>query len=165
MLARARKRFPEVRYVKKSLQEMDFHEMFAGAICMDAMEHICPEDWPGILKGFQTSLKAGGVLYFTLEPADAGEVEAAYERARAGGLPVVPGELADEVDASYERVKALGGQDAPGELADVAVYHYYPSLAQVQDWIGQAGLTVEEVGVGSDYQHILARKQIIEQKS
>ena len=50
MLARAREhfppeQFPQVRYEKMGLQEMDFHEEFEGAICMDAMEHICPGHW------------------------------------------------------------------------------------------------------------------------
>jgi 2-polyprenyl-3-methyl-5-hydroxy-6-metoxy-1,4-benzoquinol methylase len=64
MLARAREHFPGARYEKIGLQEMDFREEFDGAICMDAMEHICPEDWPVILRGFQAALKPGGVLYF-----------------------------------------------------------------------------------------------------
>jgi cyclopropane fatty-acyl-phospholipid synthase-like methyltransferase len=64
MLARARERFPEAQYQKMGLQELDFHEAFDGAICMDAMEHVCPEDWPGIMKGFRETLKPDGVLYF-----------------------------------------------------------------------------------------------------
>ena len=52
MLARAREHFPEAQYEKISLQEMDFREAFDGIICMDAMEHVCPEDWPGILRKF-----------------------------------------------------------------------------------------------------------------
>ena len=43
MLARAREHFPENRHEKMGLQEMDFHEVFDGAICMDAavMMHSC----------------------------------------------------------------------------------------------------------------------------
>jgi SAM-dependent methyltransferase len=159
MLARARERFPGARYEKMGLQEMYFREEFDGVICMDAMEHICPEDWPGILQGFREALKPGGVLYFTLDLAEAGELEAAYERAKGRGLPVVFGEVADEVDAAYERVKALGHTVVSGELADVAVYHYYPSLEQVRAWIGQAGLTIEEEGTGNGYQHFVSRKK------
>ena len=47
MLARAKEHFPEVRYIEMALQEMHFRETFDGVICMDAMEHICPEDYPG----------------------------------------------------------------------------------------------------------------------
>jgi SAM-dependent methyltransferase len=156
MLARARERFPEARYEKLGLQEMDFREAFDGVIGIDAMEHVCPEDWPGIMKGFGEALKPGGVLYFTVEVPDTEEVKASYERAKAMGLPVVSGELADEVEASYERVKALGG--VPGELADVAVYHYYPSPEQARAWIGQAGLVIEEEGTGNGYEHFVVRK-------
>jgi SAM-dependent methyltransferase len=136
MLARARERFPEVRYEKLGLQEMDFQAAFEGAICIDAMEHVPPEDWPGILHGFREALKPGGVLYFTLELAEAEEVAAAYERAKKMGLPVVLGELVDE-----------------------DVYHYYPGVERVRAWIGEAGLAVEAEGTGNGYVHFVVRKE------
>ena len=70
MLARAREQFPEIRYEKMGLQEMDFHEVFDGAICMDAMEHIPPEDYPVILRKFQEALKPGAPLNVTGTPGD-----------------------------------------------------------------------------------------------
>jgi cyclopropane fatty-acyl-phospholipid synthase-like methyltransferase len=158
MLRRARERFPKARYEKIGLQEMDFREAFDGVICMDALEHVCPEDWPGILQNFQEALKPGGVLYFTVELPDANEVEAAYQRAQALGLPVVPGELADQVDEACERIKALGRPVTPEDLAGEAVYHYYPSLEQVRAWLGQAGLAIEEEGMGNGYEHFVMRK-------
>lgn len=159
MLDRARERFPEAKYKKMGLQEMDFHEEFDGAICMDAMENICPEDWPGIMKRFQEALKPGGVLYFTVEAPDKEEVEASYKRATAMGLPVVVGELADEVEAAYQQITALKSAEIPGELAGRAVYHYYPSKEQVRAWIEQAGLAVEEEGTGNGYDHFVVRKK------
>jgi hypothetical protein len=51
-------------------------------------------------------LKPGGVLYFTLD-LGGDYVEEAYERAKALGLPVVFGEVADKVEEAYEWVKAL----------------------------------------------------------
>jgi SAM-dependent methyltransferase len=163
MLAQARKHFPEVRYEKIGLQEMDFREEFDGAICMDAMEHICPEDWPGILRGFWKALKPGGVLYFTEGLEDAVAVEEAYKRAKKRGLPVVFGEVADQVEEASERAVVYG------EVTDVSVYHYCPSLEQVRAWIEQAGLTIEEEGQtelaideeGTDnwYEHFVVRKK------
>ena len=160
MLARAREHFPEVRYEKIGLQEMDFREAFDGVICIDAMEHVCPEDWLGILRGFREALKPGGVLYFTLDLAEAGEVEEAYARAKALGLPVVFGEVADVVEEAYERMKALGPPVVSGEVADVAVYHYYPSPVQVRTWLGQAGLAIEEEGTGNGYEHLISKRPI-----
>jgi len=161
MLARARDHFPEARYEKLGMQEIDFREAFDGVICVDAMEHVCPEDWPGILRRFREALKPGGVLYFTVDTtgADKDKVEDAYERAKARGLPVVFGEVADEVEEAYERVKALGPPEVSGELSDVAVYHYHPSLEQVRAWIGQAGLEIEEEGTGNGYEHFVVRKR------
>jgi 2-polyprenyl-3-methyl-5-hydroxy-6-metoxy-1,4-benzoquinol methylase len=157
MLARAREHFPEVRYKKMGLQEIDFREAFDGIICMDAMEHICPEDWPGILRKFQEALKPGGVLYFTVDLAEGDDVEAAYERAKALGLPVVFGEVADKVDEVYEQMKALG--TVPHELADAAVYHYHPSLAQVRTWVEQTGMAIDDEGAGNGYEHFVVRKR------
>lgn len=157
MLARAREHFPEVRYEKMSLQEMDFHEAFDGVICMDAMEHICPEDYPGILRSFQEALKPGGVLYFTADRAEAPDfdLETYYKRAKALGLPVVFGEVADEV--AYEQ--AMERSEVSGEQADIAVYHYYPPLEKVREWIDQAGFAIEEEGEGSGLHHFIVRKR------
>jgi len=162
MLARAREHFPAVRYEKVGLQEMDFREAFDGATCIDALEHVCPEDWPVILRGFQAALKPGGVLYFTVDRRDAeepDELRTAYERAKAQGLPVVYGEVADQVDELYERVKTSGWPALPGELADFSVYHYCPSLEQVRAWLEQAGFAVEEEGPGKWYEHFVVRKR------
>jgi hypothetical protein len=120
------------------------------------MEHVCPEDWPGILRRFHEALKLGGVLYFTVDLAEADEVEAAYERAKALGLPVVLGEVADKVDEAYEQMKALGA--VPYELADAAVYHYHPPLEQVRTWVGQAGMAIDDEGTGNGYEHFVVSK-------
>lgn len=139
VLARAREhfppeQFPQLRYEKVGLQEMDFHEEFDGAICMDAMEHICPEDWPVILRNFSRALKPGAPLYLTADMREAAEIEAAYRNALGMGLPVIYGEIADEVEAAYQQ--ALAG----GEILDQCVYHFCPSLEQIQAWLEQAGL-------------------------
>ena len=157
MLARAREHFPEVQYEKLGLQEMGFHEVFEGTICMDAMEHICPEDYPVILRGFQKALKPDGMLYFTADRAESPdfELEAYYQRAKALGLPVVFGEVADEV--AYEQ--AMAQREVSGEQADIAVYHYYPPLEKVREWIDQAGFAIEEEGEGSGLHHFIVRKR------
>ena len=158
MLRRAKEHFPEIRYEKIGLQEMLFREEFEGVTCMDAMEHVCPEDYPGILRGFQEALKPGGLLYFTVDTSETEEeVEAAYERAKELGLPVVLGEVVDEVEVAYEQVSTE--QPVSGRLSDKAVYHYYPSLEQVRNWIDQAGMTIEAEGTGSGYHHFLVRKK------
>lgn len=155
-------KYPRLRYEQVTLQEMGlrpaFQAAFDGVICIDAMEHVCPEDWPGIMEGFARVLKPGGRLYFTLEEPEGDEIEASYARAKAMGLPVVYGELADEVEAFYQKVAALSGPGVPDELGDPPVYHYYPSLEQARSWISQAGLVIEEEGSGHWYHHFLAIK-------
>jgi 2-polyprenyl-3-methyl-5-hydroxy-6-metoxy-1,4-benzoquinol methylase len=157
MLKKAREHFPLERYPllhykKMSLQEMNFEAAFAGAICMDAMEHICPEDWPAIMHNFQGALKPGGRLYFTADWSEADVLERSYQRAQALGLPVVYGEVVDELESAYEQ--AVEG----GPVVDASVYHFRPPLEQVREWVTQAGLTIEEIGTENEYHHILARK-------
>jgi SAM-dependent methyltransferase len=157
VLRRAKEHFPEVEYKKMALHEMNFREMFDGVICMDAMEHICPEDYPGILRGFQEALKPGGVLYFTADREEEPDfdLEMYFERGKAAGLPVVFGEVADE--AAFER--AMEQPEVSGEQADISVYHYYPPLEKVREWIDQAGLAIEEEGAGSGFHHFVVRKR------
>jgi cyclopropane fatty-acyl-phospholipid synthase-like methyltransferase len=139
MLARAQEKFPEVQFEKIGLQEMNFREVFDGAICIDAMENVSPEDWPGVLSNFHRALKRQGVLYFTaetIEMADENEIKQAYEKALRDGLPVVYGECPDE-----------------------GVYHYHPTNQQVREWVKQAGFEFLKEGNGELwYYHILLRK-------
>jgi 2-polyprenyl-3-methyl-5-hydroxy-6-metoxy-1,4-benzoquinol methylase len=153
----AKEHFPEVEYKKMALQEMNFHEIFDGVICMDAMEHICPEDYPGILSNFQNALKPGGVLYFTADREEEPDfdLKAYFEQGKALGLPIVFGEVVDEI--AFRQV--MEQIDASDELTDRAVYHYYPPLAKVREWIGRAGLIIEEEGAGSGFHHFLTRKK------
>jgi 2-polyprenyl-3-methyl-5-hydroxy-6-metoxy-1,4-benzoquinol methylase len=145
--------FPQLQYEKLGLQEMNFEVAFDGAICMDAMEHICPEDWPGIMRNFQKALKPGGRLYFTVDWEEPDVMESSYQRAQALGFPVVYGEVVDELETAYEQAKA------GGSVLDASVYHFHPPLEQVQAWVTQAGLAIEAVGTGSEYHHILATKE------
>jgi hypothetical protein len=107
---------------------------------MDAIENVCPEDWPLVLGNFHRALKAGGCLYFTaetMENADEAEIRQAFERSRQAGLPVVYGEWPDED----------------------GVYHYHPTNQQVKDWTHQAGFEILKEANGEIwYYHILVRK-------
>jgi cyclopropane fatty-acyl-phospholipid synthase-like methyltransferase len=136
MLARAKERFPAVQFEKVGLQEISYQELFDGATCMDAMEHVSPEDWPLVISNFHRALKEQGYLYFTVEIIEEAELQAAFARGQQLGWPVVYGELADE-----------------------DVYHYYPSLEQVREWLQQAGFVLQREGEGNLYHHFIVRKE------
>lgn len=157
MLKLAKEHFPAVDYRKLALHEIDFHEMFDGVICMDAMEHICPEDYPGILRRFQAALKPAGMLYFTADRAEEPDFDLAFyfAQGQAAGLPIVYGEVADV--AAFQQ--AMAHPDAPDELTDRGVYHYYPPLQQVRDWIDQAGFALVADGAGSGFHHFVVQKR------
>jgi SAM-dependent methyltransferase len=136
MLASARARYPTVQLEKIGLQELAFEEIFDGAICMDAMEHVFPEDWVPVLANLHRALRPHGYLYFTVELDTSERVEEAFTRGRLLGLPVVRGEWVD------------------GE-----VYHYYPPMEQVREWIRQVGFEPVEEGQGDDYHHFIVRRR------
>ena len=135
MLDQAKLKFPSARLEKMGLQEMDFQNVFDGAICMDAMEHVCPEDWLPIFHNFHRALKPSGYFYFTVEIADENDVEQAFQQGQALELPMVH-----------------------GEWINMEVYHFYPSMSQVRDWLRQAGFQNLEEGEGDDYHHFLTRR-------
>ena len=136
MLSRAKAKFPAVQVEKIGLQEMLYDEAFDGIICVDAMEFVFPEDWPVVLRNFYRALRLDGHLYFTVELADANEIQAAFEKGQQMGFPVVYGEWAHE-----------GG------------YHYYPKIEQVKEWVHLARFHPIEETVGDDYHHFLVQKQ------
>ena len=169
LLSHARKLYPAVRYEKMALHEMSFENEFEGAICIEALEHVFPEEWPVILGGFRRALEQGGVLYFTVDTVSEEELERSYERAKAQGLPVVFGEVAEDVEEASAKVIAAGG-DVPGEVSDRSVYHYYPGLERVQKWLDQEQFQIETQGTatyswGTDdayeatYEHFVVRKR------
>lgn len=139
MLARAKEKFPGVPFEKVGLQEIIFREVFDGAICLDAMENVPPEEWALVLGNFHRALKPAGCLYFTIETievSDENELKDAFKRAQAAGLPVIYGENPDE-----------------------GVYHFHPTNQQVRDWCQQAGFEILKEAKGELwYYHILARK-------
>lgn len=170
MLRQAREHFPAehfpgLQYEKIGLQEIAgvaaFQSAFDGIICLDSLEHVPPEDYPGILRGFHGALKAGGFLYITVEThetalEDGEDLNVACERAKAKGLPVVFGEVVDEFDSAYPQ--AMGDGEVNGEVSHNAVYRFYPSLETVRAWLSEAGLRVIEEGHGDDLHHILAER-------
>jgi cyclopropane fatty-acyl-phospholipid synthase-like methyltransferase len=134
MLAQARAKYPEVPTHDVGLQELAFDGEFDAVMCVDAMEHVFPEDWPVVLANLRRALRPGGPLYLTVELLDEQELERAFTEAAAAGLPVVRGE-----------------HTSPG-----GGYHYYPSLEQVAAWVRDAGREPLDGGVGDDYYHLLA---------
>ena len=78
ILARAKAKFPSVQVEKVGLQEMAYREVFDGAICMDAMENVSPEDWPLVLSNFHGALKQGGYFYFTAETVENADMHKSY---------------------------------------------------------------------------------------
>jgi 2-polyprenyl-3-methyl-5-hydroxy-6-metoxy-1,4-benzoquinol methylase len=135
MLLQAKAKHPDVGVMKLDMQEMTYQETFDGAICMDAMEFVFPEDWPLVLCNLQKAIKPNCPLYFTVEIADEADVDIAFKKGKELGLPVEYGEWAHE-----------GG------------YHYYPRIDQVKEWISRTGFQLFEEAFGDEYQHFLVIK-------
>ncbi len=138
MLERARAKWPVARFEHIGSQELAFDDRFHAVMCVDAMENIPPEDWPGVLASFHRALMQGGHVYITVEQVDSATIETALETARARAWPVVPGEVIE---------------------GDTAGYHFYPDRDRVLAWLGDAGFAlVEEANEwldGYGYHHML----------
>ena len=135
MLARAHEKHPDVPIEKGGLQEMRYQEAFDGAVCMDALEMVFPEDWPLVLNNLYCAIKPGAYLYFTVEIAPEKDIEEAFVAGQQLGLPVVYGEWVDEEG-----------------------YHFYPKIEQVREWIRLAQFHLLEEAVGYEYHHFLVRR-------
>jgi cyclopropane fatty-acyl-phospholipid synthase-like methyltransferase len=123
-----------------SLQDLAFDHEFDGALTIDAMEHVPPEEWPVVLANLRRAVRAGAPLYVTIEEIDEAEVDAAFRALSASGEPAVRGELVE---------------------GDTGGYHYYPGRERVLDWLSAEGLTVVDETVtpedGWAYRHLLLR--------
>ena len=144
-MASAGTKFPNAPTEKHDLQDLPYRDEFDGVMCVDAMEFVPPEDWPGILERFRRALRSVGWLYLTVELVPENEVRAANEEARRSGLPVVEGEVIWHDPDPY--------------------YHYYPTMQQVRAWVADAGFAIEEEVEGPwheegyAYHHVLARAE------
>jgi ubiquinone/menaquinone biosynthesis C-methylase UbiE len=144
-LAVAQSKFPRATTAKRDLQGLPYEDEFDGVMCVDAMEFVPPEDWPGVLDRFRRALLPGGRLYVTIEVVPQDQVRALTEEARRSGLPVVAGEVMwDEPDGP--------------------LYHHYPSMQQVREWMAAAGYAIEDDVEGPwdakdnfAYHHLVAR--------
>jgi ubiquinone/menaquinone biosynthesis C-methylase UbiE len=63
MLAQARAKHPVLRLEQVGLQELVFEGEFNAAMCIDAMEHVPPENWPRVIANLRKGLRSGGHLY------------------------------------------------------------------------------------------------------
>lgn len=122
------------------LQEMTFLAEFDGAMTIDAMENVSPEDWPIVLANLHAAVRPGSHLYMTVEEVDEAVIDAAFVVAQAEGLPAVRGEVTE---------------------GDVAGYHYYPGRARVMRWFEAEDLEIVAEGFdqedGWGYRHWLVR--------
>ena len=144
-LLRAREKFPDVPSQKVGLQEMGYHEAFSGAVCMDAIEMICPEDWPLVMDNLYRAIVPKGYLYFTVELAREQDVREAFAEGQHMSLPVVYGEAEWLEEGGYHWGR--GG-----------CYHYYPEMVQVKAWVRQAGFQVIDEQADAEYHHSLVQK-------
>ena len=140
MLAQARSKGIADRLELRGLQELAFDGEFDGAMTIDAMENVPPEEWPGVLANLHRAVRPGGHLYLTVEEVDPAEVDAAYADAQARGWPAVHGEVIE---------------------GDTAGYHYYPGRERVIGWLDAEGLEVVSEAFDREdewgYLHLLLR--------
>jgi len=140
MLSRARSKYPGVRFEQTGLQDLSFESDCDAAMCIDAMEHVLPEDWPSVLGNLGRAVLPGGHVYMTVEEIERRELDPALAEATKAGSPVVYGEVI---------------------VGDTGGYHFYPDRDRVGGWVAEAGFEVvddaDEWLDGYGYHHLLMR--------
>ena len=113
---------------------------FDGVMCMDAMEHVPPEEWPTVVAAFRRALRPNGHLLVTLEEIDQKEIDEAFAAAGAEGSPALRGEVVE---------------------GDTAGYHFYPGRERADRWLADGGFSPvaddDEWLDGYGYRHMLLR--------
>lgn len=141
MLDRARARQIAVSVEQVGLQELSYAGEFGAVMTIDAMENVCPEDWPLVLVNLRNAMQMGGLLYLTVEEIAESEIDVAFDLLTRRGIPAVRGEVVE---------------------GDVAGYHYYPGRDRVLDWFHGAALHVVDEAFkqedGWGYRHFLLRR-------
>jgi hypothetical protein len=68
MPARASRKHPAVAVRLLALQDAaDWHGRFDGLMCVDALECVAPEHWPGVAAALAATLRTGAPAYVTVE--------------------------------------------------------------------------------------------------
>jgi cyclopropane fatty-acyl-phospholipid synthase-like methyltransferase len=138
MLARAQARGIAFSLAQRALQDMSYERDFDAVITVDAMEHLPPEDWPLVLAKLRQAVRPGGLMYMTVEEVGQSQIDWAFDRLCARGLPAVRGELVE---------------------GDAAGYHYYPGRGQAVAWMRREGLVIVDEAFrwenGWGYRHFL----------
>lgn len=133
MLAQARRKHPDVPARVLALQDLaaaaGLRGRFDGLLCVDALEYVAPEDWPGVVAGLAATLKPRAPAYVTVEVPD-------------GPLPAP----ADPRQVSGEHFEGGG-------------YHYYPARDQARDWLAAAGFRIEDEQEADYYWHFLLERR------
>ena len=139
--ARARELADSVEHT--GLQELAHVATFDGVLCIDAMEHVPPEDWPRVVGNLGRACRAAGLVYLSLEVLanQQAHLDQVFAHALARGLPAVRGEDV--------------GDDTGG-------YHFYPADEQITDWLDVARMQIVEdmtdMTYGEwGYRHLLLR--------
>jgi SAM-dependent methyltransferase len=126
MLAQARRKHPEVPAHVLALQDLAaLKDRFDGLLCVDALENVAPEDWPGVAAGLAGVLKDRAPAYVTVE---------------LPGQPLPP---------------PGDPRQVPGEVTEGGGYHYYPPRDQVRSWLAQAGFAIADEADADSYWHLL----------
>lgn len=136
MLAQARRKYRDVPSRVLALQELadagDLRGRFDGLLCVDALESLPPEDWPGAVSGLAGALKPKAPAYVTVE--------------------VFEGELPPPADARQVPGEHFGGGEHGG-------YHYYPARHQARQWLAAAGFAINDEREADSYWHFLLERR------
>ena len=105
-------------------------DRFDALLCVDALEYVAPEDWPGVVAGLAGVLLPGAPAYVTVE---------------LPGEPLPP--PSDPRQVPGEVINEAGG------------YHYYPPRDSVRGWLAAAGFATADEADADYYWHLMLTRE------
>ena len=144
MVEQARARGLADSVEQTGLQELAHLATFHGVLCIDAMEHVPPEDWLRVVHNLSLACRDGGLVYMSLEVL--ADQEAHLHRALT--------------DALAKGLPAARGEDV---AEDTGGYHFYPADEQIREWLDAARMQIVEDRTAMTYgdwgyRHLLLRR-------
>jgi SAM-dependent methyltransferase len=131
MIDVAGRKHPDVLTHRLALQDLAASDLtgFDAVLCVDALENVGPEDWPGVVAGLRGALAPGGTAYLTVE-------------------------LPDDNDQPEEPGRA-DARLVEGEVLVDEAYHFYPAVSDATAMLRAGGFRVDAQTEGDGYAHLL----------
>ena len=131
MVEQARARSLAESVEQTGLQELAHVATFDGVLCIDAMEHVPPEDWPRVVHNLGRACGDGGLVYLSLKSSRTSK--------RIWTEPWL------------RRSRKARRRPRRGRRRGHRRYRFYPADEQIMEWLEAARMRIVEDATDMTY--------------